>query len=186
MSRFSTRDVARLCFVTFAVGGAIAAYPLYLPSGSAEGRSTNQSDAVVAHLQDLTARLDRAEQQVRRMDQIQRAQEGQDQAIALLKTQQQQTSDWIATTSRQMADFSQLTASGDPVARRELQELKQAVSLSQQQVSRLHGAVTSDFRRMSKSNKEIDARLARLQKSAEERREAEQRRSKSTKRRKGH
>lgn len=186
MSRFTTRDVARLCFVTLAVGGAIAAYPRYLPSGSAESRPADQSDAVAAHLQDLTARLNRAEQQVRRMDQIQRAQEGQDQAIALLKTQQQQTSDWIASTSRQMADFTQFTASGDPVARRELQELKQIVSLSQGQISRLRGSVSSDLRRMSNDNKAIGDRLARLRKGAEERRDAEQRRSKSSKRRRAH
>ena len=186
MSRFATGDVVRLCFVTFVVAGAIAAYPLYLPWGSAESRPANEPEVKTAQIQALMARLDRAEQQVRRMDQIQKAQESQDQTIALLKTQQERTSDWIAATSRQIADVSQYASSGDQVARRELEELKQAVSLSQQQIGRLRGTVSGDLRRMSNDNKAIGVRLARLQKSAEEQRNAEQRRSKSSKRRRAH
>ena len=90
------------------------------------------------------ARLNRMAEQIER---LQNAQQYQDQTIASLKAQQERASDRIATATRQMLDLAEYATRKGPITRQEFDELKQAMSLSRQQLESLRAASLGALRR---------------------------------------
>ena len=117
------------------IAGAIGTAPLYLPRLSAASAGHPQAEA--GRLEAVMARLNRMAEQIER---LQNAQQYQDQTIAALKAQQERASDRIATATRQMLDLAEYATRKGPITRQEFDELKQAMSLSQQQLEALRAA----------------------------------------------
>ena len=142
MPRLANGAVPPGLFCAVTIAGAIGTAPLYLPrlSATAAGHSQTEADRLEA----VMTRLNRMAEQIER---LQNAQQYQDQTIASLKAQQERASDRIATATRQMLDLAEYATRKGPITRQEFDELKQAMSLSQQQLEALRAASPGALRR---------------------------------------
>ena len=142
MPRLANGAVSLGLFCAVMIAGAIGTAPLYLPRLSAPSADHPQTEA--GRLETVIARLNRMAEQIER---LQNAQQYQDQTIAALKAQQERASDRIATATRQMLDLAEYATRKGPITRQEFDELKQAMSLSQQQLEALRAASPGALRR---------------------------------------
>lgn len=137
MPRLANGVVALSLFGAVVVAGAVGTAPLYLPRLSAAASPAGQGQIAAGRLQALTTRLDRLAEQI---DRIEKAQQYQDKAIASLQAREERSAERIAAATRQMLDLAEYATRKGPVTRQEFDELKQAISLSREQLESLRAA----------------------------------------------